>query len=488
MQIEMLISIAMYMSGMLVIGYWAYKRTTNAAEYMLGGRTLGPFVTALSAGAADMSGWLLMGVPGTMFVTGISGAWIAAGLVIGAYMNYLFLAPRLRVYTERASNAITIPDYLESRFQDTTKILRFVSAAVIFLFFTLYVSAGMVSGGRLFESALGVDYHWGLWTTAGVVVCYTLFGGFLAVSWTDAVQGCIMVIALVLVPVVVLRDVEGVSSSLEFIKQVDPSRLELFKGVTWLGILSFLAWGLGYFGQPHIIVRFMAISSVKELKKARRIGMSWMVFTVIGAMFTGLFGLAYYTKHNLSLSDPETIFIQLSTILFHPLISGFLIAGVLAAIMSTISSQLLVTSSSVTEDFYKTFFHRNAKDKELIIIGRVSVFLVAVIAALLAIHPHDVILRLVGYAWAGFGSSFGPVILLSLFWKRMTHWGALAGMIVGAVTVMVWIQFPFLKSMLYEIIPGFLFSLLAVIIVSLCDKRPPEQVVQCFDEVERAFI
>ncbi|MGX1373372.1 SSS family solute:Na+ symporter [Priestia megaterium] len=488
MNIGTFISLAIYFLGMLAIGWYAYKKSTSdISGYMLGGRGLGPAVTALSAGASDMSGWMLMGLPGSMYTTGLSSLWIAVGLSIGAYLNYLVLAPRLRTYTEIANDSITIPDFFENRFGDHSKVLRTVSAVVIFIFFTLYTSAGMVSGGRLFESAFGLDYQVGLFVIAGVVIAYTLFGGFLAVSLTDFVQGIIMFIALVLVPIVAFTDLGGVNTTFDIIRDIDPTYLDLFKGTTVLGIISLLAWGLGYFGQPHIIVRFMAITSLKELKPARRIAMSWMIIAIIGAMLTGLVGIAYVNQTATTLADPETIFIKFAQVLFHPLITGFLLAAILAAIMSTISSQLLVTSSAITEDFYKTFFRRNATDKELVTVGRISVLAVAVIGILLSLSPNDTILGLVGYAWAGFGSAFGPAILLSLYWKRMTRWGALTGMIIGALTVLIWVNVPVLKDTLYEMIPGFFLSLLSVIVVSVLTKDPSEQVQKQFKKMEETL-
>ena len=488
MQVEIFISLGIYLAAMLLVGYYSYRKTSDLNDYMLGGRGLGPAVTALSAGASDMSGWMLMGLPGAMFATGISSLWLSVGLMVGAYLNYLILAPRLRTYTEVANDSITIPDFLENRFKDQSKIIRSVSALVIFIFFTLYTSSGMVAGGRLFESSFGADYKVGLFLTAGVVVAYTLFGGFLAVSLTDFLQGVIMFTALVLVPVVAFTDIGGVNQTFNEIRQVDPSLLNFFKGTSILGIISLLAWGLGYFGQPHIIVRFMAIDNVKQLKTARRIGMSWMGISIVGAMFTGLVGVAYLSSHGKTIEDPETIFIYFSNVLFHPYITGFLLAAILAAIMSTISSQLLVTSSSLTEDFYKTFMRRNASNKELVLIGRLAVLTVAIIGTLLSLYPNDTILGLVGYAWAGFGSAFGPVMLLSLHWKRMTKWGALAGMIVGASTVLIWANIPGLSDWLYEMIPGFFLNLVAVILVSLLTKKPERNVQEEFAEMEEALL
>jgi sodium/proline symporter len=482
LEIQLIISITIYMIGMLWIGYYAYKRTSDLSDYMLGGRNLGPAVTALSAGASDMSGWLMMGLPGAMYTQGLSASWIVIGLTLGSYTNWLYVAPRLRIYTEIASNSITIPSFLENRFEDRSNLLRLVSGIVIMVFFTFYVSAGIVSGAVLFQNTFGMNYHTGLLLIAGVVVAYTLFGGFLAVSLTDFVQGLIMVLSLIMVPAVTLAHLGGIGNTLQVVQRVNPSYMDFFKGTSVLGIISLLAWGLGYFGQPHIIVRFMAITDVREIKKARRIGISWMIFSVLGAMLTGFFGIAYYKTHGLKIANPETVFIELGKILFTPLLTGFIIAAILAAIMSTISSQLLVTSSSLTEDVYKTFFRRQATDKELVLAGRIAVLVVAVIASMLAFNQNATILSLVGYAWAGFGASFGPVILLSLFWKRMNKWGALSGMIVGAVTIIVWTRFPFLKNHLYEMVPGFAANLLAIYVASLLTAKPSNNVLKQFDE------
>ncbi|OEY69948.1 sodium/proline symporter [Rheinheimera salexigens] len=498
MEIGTIISLALYFIVMLGIGLYAYKTSTDdVSGYMLGGRKLGPAVTALSAGASDMSGWMLMGIPGAMYISGVSSGWIAVGLLIGAYLNYIVVAPRLRVYTEIANDSITIPDYFENRFEDKTRILRIVSSIVIVVFFTLYTSSGVVGGGKLFESSFNLSYELGLYVTAGVVVAYTLFGGFLAVSMTDFVQGCIMFISLILVPVVAIDHLGGVSTVVQSVNAIDTSYLAPFVdaktglALSALSIISLLSWGFGYFGQPHIIVRFMAIRSIKDIKAARRIGMSWMLITIIGAMVTGLVGIAYVAKTQMTLSDPETIFIVFSQFLFHPLISGFLLAAILAAIMSTISSQLLVTSSSLTEDFYKIFINRNASQKELVFIGRISVLIVALVAVYLAYDRESSILTLVSNAWAGFGAAFGPLVILSLYWKRMTFAGALAGMVSGAVTVLFWIYAPVLEngatlsSIVYEILPGVIISTLTIIIVSKLTKSPAPSVQQLFEKMRQ---
>jgi SSS family solute:Na+ symporter len=491
------ISLGIYFLIMLGIGLYSFKQSSSDVEgYMLGGRNLSPQVTALSAGASDMSGWMLMGLPGAMYISGLSSIWIAVGLVVGAYLNYIWVAPRLRVYTEKANNAITIPDYFENRFNDSSHSLRLISSVVIVVFFTLYTSSGVVAGGKLFETSFGLSYETGLYVTAGVVVAYTMLGGFLAVSITDFVQGCIMFLSLVLVPVVVLFELDGVSGAVNQLSTLPGNYLDIFtdtatgQALSFVGIVSLLSWGLGYFGQPHIIVRFMAIRSVKEIKVARRIGISWMVVSIIGALATGILGLAFVTKTQANLADPETIFIYLSQLLFHPLISGFLLGAILAAIMSTISSQLLVTSSSLTGDFYQAFLRKDATQKELILAGRISVAMVALLAIFLAYDRDSTILSLVSNAWAGFGAAFGPVILISLFWKNMTRLSAILGMLAGAITVLIWIYAPItidgqsLSSWMYEIVPGFIVCSIIIIIVSVVNKEVDPKVEATFDEVK----
>ncbi len=471
-----IVTLTLYFVLMLGIGVYAWRKSTRDIDgYVLGGRSLGPGVTALSAGASDMSGWLMLGLPGAMFASGLSAAWIGIGLTLGAFANWMLVAPRLRQRTVDVGDALTIPDYLGKRFPKGD-VLRVVSSAVIIIFFTVYTASGLVAGGKLFDSALGQSYTVGLWVTAGVVVAYTLIGGFLAVSLTDFVQGCIMFVAMIIVPVVALHMAGGWDVSMDIVRSVDPSRFDLFEGLGVLGLISALAWGLGYFGQPHIIVRFMAIRSVEDVPTARNIGMGWMIVTLIGALGTGFAGLAYMTAQGQTLSDPETIFIVLTKVLFNDWVSGFLLAAILAAIMSTISSQLLVSSSSITEDYYRRFFRRDASQKELVLAGRLSVLAVALIAIFMARDPDSSVLSIVSNAWAGFGAAFGPLILLSLMWERTTRNGALAGILLGAGTVGLWI-FAGLSDTLYEIVPGFIVSFAAIVIVSLIEGNE-EQVAQ----------
>lgn len=424
---EIILAVIIYLVVMLLIGWYGYTKTKSHSDYTLGGRGLSPTVAALSAGASDMSGWLMLALPGSMYITGLGAGWLALGLIIGAYLNWVFLAPRLRTFTETANNSITIPSFLENRFFDGSRMLRILSGLIIVFFFTIYVSSGMVSGGVVFNSVLGIDYHISLMIIAGVTILYTLIGGFLAVSWTDVVQGSLMMFALLLVPIVALGEVGGFSASFDQIRSIDPLLLDVFRGVSFIAIIGSLAWGLGYFGQPHIIVRFMAMRSAKDAKPARRIGMTWMILSIVGAMLTGLIGRAYLNSENIFL-DPanenqhETVFVVLAEMLFHPFVIGIIFSAILAAVMSTISSQLLVTSSSLTEDLYKTFTKRSPSDKELVFLGRGAVLIVALIALALSWDRNSSILELVSYAWAGFGAAFGPVMLISLYWRNMTKW------------------------------------------------------------------
>ena len=490
MQIGVWISLAAYFILMLGIGFYAWRKSTSSSEeYMLGGRQLSPSVAALSAGASDMSGWLLLGLPGALFASGLVEAWIGIGLFVGAFFNWLIVAPRLREQTERYDNSLTIPAFLGKRFPTQATALRTISAIIIVVFFSVYTASGLVAGGKLFDSAFGEfiniggmsDYSAGIWLTLAIVLAYTVVGGFLAVSLTDFVQGCIMMLALVIMPLVVLYSGQGsgFDGAEETLSAVDPNFLSLFNGLTFFGFLSAVTWGLGYFGQPHIIVRFMAVRSVKDVPAARNIGMSWMAISLIGALGVGVFGRAYAQRNGLDVEDPETIFIVLAELLFHPLITGFLLAALLAAIMSTISSQLLVASSSLTEDFYRLFLRKEAGETEMVNVGRLCVVLVALVAAYIASDPNSEVLGLVANAWAGFGAAFGPLIILALTWPAMSGAGAVAGLVTGAVTVIVWITLGWNSSFLggpgiYEIIPGFLFAFIAIVVVSKATETQGE--------------
>ncbi|EPH6466950.1 TPA: sodium/proline symporter PutP [Campylobacter upsaliensis] len=472
---EIAITFIAYSALMLFIGFYFYRKNKSTEDYFLGGRSLGPVVSALSAGASDMSGWLLMGLPGALYVSGFVESYIAIGLSIGAFLNWVFVAKRLRIYTSVIANSITIPDYFETRFDDDKHILRIVCAIVILVFFTFYVSSGLVGGAKLFESTFGIDYTHALTTGTIIIVLYTFLGGYKAVCWTDMIQGLLMMSALIIVPLVMLSNLGGYEAAISIVQEIKPQNLSMGEGVSLLTIISALAWGLGYFGQPHILVRFMSIRSTKEIPTATIVGISWMVISLIGACFIGILGIAYVHKFNLTLQDPEKIFIVMSQLLFNPWIAGILLSAILAAIMSTASSQLLVSSSTLAEDFYRRIFKQDASSQMVMRLGRIGVLLVALIAFLISTDKNSSVLSIVAYAWAGFGASFGSVMLFSLFWSKMTRMGAIAGMVTGAVVVVAWKNYlaGALNFPIYEIVPGFVCASLIIIIVSLMTKVRP---------------
>jgi len=485
-----IIMFSIYVLGMMAIGWVGYRATTDFSDFVLGGRKLGAFVVALAAGASDMSGWLLMGLPGAIFLSGVSEAWIAIGLLLGAYLNWKFVALRLRVYTEKSGNALTLPDFFANRFHDSGNVLRVVSALVILIFFTLYAASGIVAGARLFESMFGMEYATALWLGALCTVAYVFIGGFLAVSWTDTIQASLMFTALVLAPVMIIYSMGGVGPSVAVIENWSPSHLDLFNNMTIVGIVSMLAWGLGYFGQPHILVRFMAADSPRSIPSARRIGMSWMFMCLLGAVAVGVFGAGYFhvnPQHAAGVNqNAERVFIEAAIYLFNPWVVGALLAAILAAVMSTLSAQLLVCSSSLTQDLYAVFIRRNASQNERVWFGRAMVLTVSLVAIALAWDPNSRVLGMVSYAWAGFGAAFGPVVLLSLFWSGMTRQGALAGMVVGAATVLIWKHFAWFG--LYEILPGFALGTLAAVVVSLLAPNTDRRVQKTFDSVHAEIL
>lgn len=464
-----------YAALMLYIGFYFYRQNKNTEDYFLGGRSLGPVVSALSAGASDMSGWLLMGLPGALYASGLIESYIAIGLSIGALLNWSFVAKRLRIYTSVIANSITIPDYFETRFDDDKHILRIVCAIVILIFFTFYVSSGLVGGAKLFEATFGIRYEYALTTGTLIIVAYTFLGGYKAVCWTDMLQGLLMMGALIVVPAVMLYHLGGFGEAMTVIEEIKPNALSMGEGIGALSIVSALAWGLGYFGQPHILVRFMSIRSTKDIPTATFVGISWMVISLIGACLIGLLGIAYVHKFELTLQDPEKIFIVMSQLLFNPWIAGILLSAILAAIMSTASSQLLVSSSTIAEDFYKRIFNKEASNKTVMNLGRIGVLLVALVAFVISTDKESSVLSIVAYAWAGFGASFGSVMLFSLFWSRMTRIGAILGMITGAAVVVLWKNYlaELFNFPIYEIVPGFVAASAVIIIASLLTKVRP---------------
>ncbi|MFF7388514.1 sodium/proline symporter PutP [Streptomyces scabiei] len=477
-----------YVVAVIGIGVWAYTRTRTFADFALGSRRLSAFVAALSAGASDMSGWLFLALPGAVYAAGLGAGWIALGLAVGTYLNWLFVAPRLRTYTEHAGNAVSLSAYLEERFEDRTRLLRMVSAAVTLVFFTVYVASGLVAGGLLFEQVFDLRFGLGVTLTALVIVIYSGLGGFLAVSLTHVVQGTLMFLALLVLPLVGIAALGGFGALGEAVESRTPKLLDAgadvgYAGGQWsadgslgaVAIISLLAWGLGYFGQPHILARFMGIRSIRAVPAARRIGTVWVVVVLAGATLVGLVGIG---ELGVPLSDPETVYIDLTRTLLNPWVAGLMLIAVLAAIISTADSQLLVSSVALTEDVYHAFLNRRASDRTLVWIGRGAVVVVILVACVIALEGGGV-LSIVAYAWAGFGAAFGPVVLLSLHWPRMTWAGAMAGIVSGAATVLLWKKInPLLgplESGIYEMVPGVLVATVAALVFGRFVGRPPKR-------------
>ena len=486
--LTVVLTFAVYFVVMLGIGIIAWRRTNSSADYFLGGRSLGPWTAALSAGASDMSGWLLLGLPGYAFAAGLEAFWLAGGLLLGTWLNWLLVAGRLREYSVAAGNALTLSEFFANRFKDRSGLLQPVSAFFILLFFLFYTAAGLVAAGKLFETVFAVDYQWAVIIGTLSVVSYTLFGGFLAVCWTDLVQGLLMAAALVIVPLMAVQVVGGGSEVFSGLQQLNPHLLSPLTSVSGepidiVVVVSLLGWGLGYFGQPHIIARFKATRSTKDIVVARRIAVGWTGLGMFGALLTGLAGLIYTQSLGIVVEDAEAIFMLLVNSLFHPVVAGILLAAILAAVMSTADSQLLVCSTAFAEDFYKDMFRPKASGREVIRVGQLAVVGVAVLATLVALDPDSSVLGMVSYAWAGFGAAFGPVLLMSLFWQRMTEWGALSGIIVGSLTVLLWKPLSGGIFDLYELIPGFIFSSIAVYIVSCLGPKPASGVEDLFGQI-----
>ncbi|CCO24685.1 sodium/proline symporter PutP [Maridesulfovibrio hydrothermalis] len=483
-QTETLLTFGVYLVFLLAVGWYFYKRTSNLEGYILGGRGLGGWVTALSAQASDMSGWLLMGLPGAVYLGGMNEAWIAIGLFIGTALNWIFVSSRLRVYTE-LTDTLTISSFFEKRFRDPTSLLRVGSAVIILIFFTIYSSSGLVAAGKLFESMFNMDYSVAVISGTVIIVAYTFLGGFMAVCWTDFFQGALMFFAIILVPILGTIDNGGISV-IESEMAARNIATSLFhdgsgKALSVMAVISTMAWGLGYFGQPHILTRFMGISSVRELPKATIVALTWVVISLTGAVIVGMVAIPMFD--GLHGGDQEKVFIYMIGKLFNPWLGGVLLAAILSAIMSTIDSQLLVSSSALTEDFYKKILRREASQKELMLVGRLCVLVISIIALSMALTPGNTILGLVSYAWGGFGAAFGPVVLFALFSRKTTWVSALSGMIVGTVVLVFWKDAGF-GAQLYEIVPGFAANFVTITVVNMIAPQKDEAILAAFDEMK----
>ena len=479
LSVSTIVAFLAYVAIVLSIGVYAYLKTKNATDYFLGGRELSPAVSAISAGASDMSGWVLLGLPGYAYLAGLEAAWISLGLVLGVAANWGLMAKRLRLYSEQLDDAVTLPTYLQRRFADNTPWLKSIASLSILLFFLFYVGSGLIAGGKLFNEVFGFDYHIAVFVSVALILFYTLFGGFLAVSWTDVFQGLLMLLALVCVPVLVISQTGGLDEFTAKINLKNPQLLDAFTDINgnalgWMAIISAMGWGLGYFGQPHILARFMAIRSASETGQATSIGVAWAFLCYLLAILVGLSGLAYLPE---VIADSEKVFIALTGLIFHPLIAGILLAAILAAIMSTVDSQLLVCSSSLAEDLYPLVSKKSLSPEQRLQVGRVAVVVLALMATLLAMNPDSKVLDVVSYAWAGLGASLGPAILISLYWRKMTARGALAGVFVGGATVIIWPQFEGGIFELYSLVPGFGISALAVVVGSLIDNSEDQALI-----------
>lgn len=484
---------ALYLAVVVFIGWSYYKRNENTQDFFLGGRNVGPWVTALSAEASDMSGWLLMGLPGVAYLVGgvWDAVWTAVGLIIGTYLNWLLVAKRLRKYTIHSNDSITIPEFFTNRFKDKSGVLAFVAGIFTLVFFTIYTASGFVACAKLFNSVFGMPYLWALFLGLGVILAYTILGGYLAVCTTDFIQGMIMLMALLITAGLIFVNLGGLAGAPAAVANFQAAAQTAYEDVSLnpvvakpfgtMGIVSAIAWGLGYFGMPHILIRFMGIRSNTEVALSRRVAVSWVILAFAGALGVGILGGAYLLPEVLSKNAAETIFVVSIQKMFPSFVAGIFLCGMLAAAMSTADSQLLVSASAFSRDIFKGVLKKDASEKLTLVVSRLTVFVIAVIAFVMAIDPNSSIFGLVSYAWAGFGATFGPIVLLSLFWRGMTRNGAIAGMIAGGVVTIVWHRLSGGIFDLYEIVPGFAVCLLFAVIVSLLNTNKDPEMLKEFD-------
>ena len=462
MTMETMITFVVYLIFLIGVGIYFYKKTESAEDYLIGGRGMGSWVTALSAQASDMSGWLLMGLPGAVYSSGMSQIWVVVGLAVGTYLNWRYIAPKLRVQTEE-TQTMTLPNFLSEKLGDKTGTIRIFSAVIVLFFFTVYSASGLVASGKLFESILGIDYKVAVLIGVGTIVFYTFMGGYLACCWTDFFQGSLMFLAILVVPGLAYVKGGGMAE-IHMAAQANEISLSIFKSgnIGTLAIISSLAWGLGYFGQPHILSRFMSVKGLKELAQARKIAMVWVIISLMGAMAIGITGIAVFKDIAEIGGDSERVFIYMITKLFNPWVGGILLAAILSAIMSTIDSQLLVSSSTLSEDFYK-FIKKNATEKEIMWTGRFGIIIISAIATIMAMNPSTKILAMVSYAWGGFGGVFGPAIIATLYIKSLNWKSVFSGMLAGTIILILWKTIGY-GAYLYEIVPAFAINGVIILI------------------------
>ena len=517
--IYVVLAMAIYFTVVLGVGFYYLKKSNKDSEsYFLGGRGLGPWLTALSAEASDMSGWLLMGLPGIAYFTGASDAmWTAIGLAIGTYLNWKFVAKRLRKYSEVAGNAITLPDFFSNRFHDEKRVLMSVAAIIILIFFCIYCGSCFVTCGKLFATLFGLDYTTMMILGALVVFVYTFVGGYLSVCTTDLIQGTIMVCALIIVFIGSVAMAGGVNETVAFLESIpgflsatttatpvmDENGVQMVEngmpvfgeavayGSGVITIISCLAWGLGYFGMPQVLVRFMSVRHSKDIKMSRRIATIWVVISLASAVCIGLVGRAALPTAFLTGPDAESIFVMLAHIMLPSFICGLVVSGIFAATMSSSSSYLLIAGSAISQNLYKGIINKNATEAQTMFVSRLALTVILIFGIIVALDQDSSIFQVVSYAWAGFGASFGPLMLCALYWRRTNTQGALAGMITGAVTVIVWNVF--IKPMggifgVYELLPGFILALIAIVVVSLMTAEPKKEVYDEFDHYMEADV
>ena len=459
---ETFITFGIYLVFLIGIGVYFYYKTDSHESYVLGDRGVGYWVTALSAQASDMSGWLLLGLPGAVYLSGLTEIWVVIGLASGTYLNWKFVAPALRVQTEEY-NSLTVPSFISKKLDDKKGYIRTFSAIVILFFFTIYSASGLVASGKLFDSLLGIDYKWGVIIGGGTIIIYTFLGGYLAGVWTDFFQGALMFFAIIVVPVGAYFNaggIDGISAAMDA-REISLNIFRYAKVLSFPVIISGLGWGLGYFGQPHIIVRFMSIDSADELWKSRIVAMIWVIISLLGAIAVGVTGIGVFSNVSEMGGDAEKVFIFLIDKLFNPWLAGILYAAILSAIMSTISSQLLVSSNTLTEDFYRHIVKREKTNKEMIWLGRWCVMVIFVIASYLSMNPDSKVLEMVSYAWAGFGGVFSPVVLFTLYKKDLSWKSVLVSMIIATATVIIWKETGLGKT-IYEIVPSFIVNCICI--------------------------